>query len=281
MVIRLSFWSEFTFSDQNLQWCLWVWWLQGFGEDQVGALLVAYLEGAGAGFEEAVAAVEGDGAEVSGVCAEQQPGTVEGARVGDGGVHEGLGGAKVGDERAGGVRFCERDDGRGAEAGEEVDALELDVRRKDGDGGKIGSAEHGVADGCAGFVREAEGRAGEGEGDAGVGVGDGAGVGVSGVVFQGVGDDVGAGEHPGEGFEEGGGAEERERGCVGECGAAEGDGLDGVGCEGLAGGIGGHDFSRVLMVAEMRGAGGYQGGVARLWVVLRELFLWRKKWLRR
>jgi hypothetical protein len=185
--------------------------------------LGAYLEGAGSGFGEAVAAVKGDGAEISGMGAEEEAGAVEGAGVGDGGVHEGLGGAKVGDRRTVG-----REDGRGAEAGEEVDALEFDVGRQDVEGGEFGSTEHGVADGGAGLVGESEGGAGDGEGDASVGMLEVVLVGGDGVMLGGMGGDVGAGEHPGEGFEEGGGADEGERGRVGGGGAAESDGFDGI-----------------------------------------------------
>jgi len=188
-----------------------------FGEDEVAALLGTYEEGAGSGFGETVAAVEGDGSVVGGVGSEEEARAVEGAGVGDGRVHEGLAGA------LGGV-----DDGGAAEAGEEVDSLELDVGGEGGDAGKLGCGEHGEAYGGVWFDVEAARRAGEGEGDTRVGVLEVGGVGFGGVIFGGVREDVGSGKHPGEGFEEGSCTNEGEHGCVCGCGAAEGYGFDGV-----------------------------------------------------
>ncbi len=197
-------------------------------EDEVGAELRADLEGTGAGFDETVAAIEGDGAGVAGVGAEQEAVAAKGVGVGDGGVKQGLRGAEAFFANAKLVH-----DGCGAEAGEEVDALEFDVGGQDVEGGELGSAKHGVTDGSAAGDR--------GESDAGCGIGEVGLVGGGDVVFGAVRDDVRAGEHPGEGFEEGGRADEGERGGVGGCGGAEGEGF---GVWSSFGGVKRHVFSR-------------------------------------
>ena len=62
--------------------------LEVSSEDQVGTYLGTDQKGSGSGFDEAVASVEGNGAEVAGVGAEQEACAVEAARVGDGSIHE-------------------------------------------------------------------------------------------------------------------------------------------------------------------------------------------------
>jgi len=184
--------------------------LQITHEQQVAAILGTHPKAAGAGFGEAVAAVKGDGAVVIAVGAEQEPLAAESAGIGDGRIHEGLRGLdawSVGDRRGG-----------GAEARKEVDALELDIRRVRGNAGEIGRGEHGVANGDVG--------AGDSEGDAGSRLGEVAGIGLGCVVLGAEGDDVRAGKHPGEGFEDGGGADQRERFGIGERGWAQSDGFD-------------------------------------------------------
>lgn len=63
--------------------------------------------------------------------------------------------------------------------------------------------------------------------DAGVWFGECGAIGFGGVVLLAMRDDVVAGQHPGEGFEEGGGADESECGSVIDCGQSESNGLDG------------------------------------------------------
>ena len=82
--------------------------LQRSREDQVATKLISDLEGACAGLYEAIAVVEGYGAQVSGVRAQQQPPGTERPGVRDRSVHEGLGGAKVGDGLTASVRTAIR-----------------------------------------------------------------------------------------------------------------------------------------------------------------------------
>ena len=216
--------------------------LKRLGEDQVAALLATDLKDPGANLDEAVTVVKGNGAQVGGVGAEQESLVTQRARVGDGGVHEGLGWSEVGDGCA-----CRVEDRRGAKARKEVDALELDVGGDDVDGGQLWGAEQHVADDRSGVVRKTNSGTRNGDRDAGIGIGEVVCVGVGCVVLERVGDDVGAGQHPGKGFEESSGAGERERGRVGKCGAAERDGLGGVWCRVWGAGfdgVDGHGFSR-------------------------------------
>jgi len=185
--------------------------LEFFGKDEVAADLRADGEGAGAGDGEAVAVVEGFGAIVVVVGAEQEALRAEGAGFFDGGAEEGLAGADAGVAEDFGLG--------GAEAGEEVDALELGVGRESVEVGELGSDEHGVADGNV--------LAGDGERDAGGGFGEVGGVGGSGVLGGAEVDDVGCREHPGVGLEEGGRAYEGECRGVGGSSRAESDGLGG------------------------------------------------------
>jgi hypothetical protein len=99
--------------------------LEGKGEEQVAAALVADDKGAGADLLKAVAAVEGDGALVAGVGAEEQAVGAERAGVGDGGVEQGLAAAQAGDRFAG--MASRTGVAAGAEARKEIDALEFDV----------------------------------------------------------------------------------------------------------------------------------------------------------
>lgn len=185
--------------------------LEFLGKDEVAADLRADGEGAGSGDGEAVAVVESFGAVVVVVGAEEQALRAESTGFCNGSAEEGLAGADAG---------VSDDFGFGrAEAGEEVDALELGVGRESVEVGELGCDEHGVADGNV--------LAGDRERDAGGGFGEVDGVGGDGVLVSAKVDEVCGGEHPGVGLKESGGAYEGERGSIGGSSRAESDGLGG------------------------------------------------------
>ena len=61
--------------------------LEGLGEDQIAALLAADVEDPGTRLGEAVAVIKGNGAEVGGMRAEEEPRGAKGTRIEDGGIH--------------------------------------------------------------------------------------------------------------------------------------------------------------------------------------------------
>lgn len=74
--------------------------------DEVAAALAADLKGASSGVGEVVATIEADGALVVGVGAEEKAAAAHGLRIVDGGAHQSLPSAEVGDGQA-----CVIDDG--------------------------------------------------------------------------------------------------------------------------------------------------------------------------
>ena len=200
--------------------------LEFLGKDEVAADLRADREGAGAGDGESVAVVEGLGAVVVVVGTEEQAFRTEGAGFFDGRAEQGLAGADAG--------LADDFGFGGAEAREEVDALQLGIGGEGVEVGELGSDEHGVAD------RDV--LAGDRERDPGAGFREVGSVGGGRVLVGAEVDEVGGGEHPGVGLEESGSADEGEGGSVGCSGRAEGDGLG----RGLGGsGVGGSDFDGV------------------------------------
>jgi len=189
--------------------------LEGKGENQVAAVLIADDEGAGTDLDEAVTAVEGDGALIAGVGAEEQALGAEGTGVRDGGIEEGLAAAQTGDRLTGIVEDGSR---TGAEARKEIDALEFNVAGADDVGREFRSDHHRKADGHI--------RSSLGESDTSCGLREVFGVGSSGLVLGAEGEDVRAGEHPGVGLKKSGGADEGERGSISGSGGAKSERFD-------------------------------------------------------
>lgn len=143
------------------------------------------MEDAGSDLNEATLAIEGDGSVVLGMDTEEEAGGLLVARAGDGAFHQAT-------SSPGAVEF-----------GEEIDAPELEVARLNEPEGKVGGGEHGVADGC--------GSGGDlGEPYAGLGFFEVREVGSGGMVLRAVGEKGIAGDETGEGFEQGGCADDSE-----------------------------------------------------------------------
>jgi hypothetical protein len=162
---------------------------EGEGEDGVHESGGAYLEGAGSDLDEAILAVEGDGAEVVGMNAEEKAFGLLAAGVGDSELHHPASGAAA------------------VEFGEEIDAPELEVTRLCEASGEVGCGEHGVADGCGSGGNFSEPCSSLGFFEVGE-------VGVRDVVLRAVGKEGVAGDEASEGLEQGCCGDESERGCV-------------------------------------------------------------------